>query len=63
MGGRYLGAWLSAAARGALQEGERWERAAFDFLSEGTWRQPAETRGQRSQQLTFHPFATAVRAE
>eukprot|EP00974_Lingulodinium_polyedra_P023263 2246177-Lingulodinium_polyedra.AAC.1 len=27
MGGRYLGAWLARAARGALREGLRWERA------------------------------------
>eukprot|EP00974_Lingulodinium_polyedra_P130775 11215166-Lingulodinium_polyedra.AAC.1 len=51
-GGRYLGVWLSAAAAGALQEGQRWERAALDAVASGIWQHPVDISSDRSKQMT-----------
>eukprot|EP00974_Lingulodinium_polyedra_P019593 1893353-Lingulodinium_polyedra.AAC.1 len=50
------------AAREALAQGARWERASLDAIAEGTWRNPATTTVERSKLLTVRPSALAVRA-
>eukprot|EP00974_Lingulodinium_polyedra_P065187 6302369-Lingulodinium_polyedra.AAC.1 len=50
------------AAREALVQGVRWERASLDAIAEGTWRNPATSTAERSRLLTIRPSALAVRA-
>eukprot|EP00974_Lingulodinium_polyedra_P044737 4290955-Lingulodinium_polyedra.AAC.1 len=61
-GGRYLGAWLAAAAYGALAEGVKWTKLALDAVAYGTWKRPAGELSDRSGLLVLSPSSLAVRA-
>eukprot|EP00974_Lingulodinium_polyedra_P002430 226997-Lingulodinium_polyedra.AAC.1 len=58
-GGRYLGAWLAAAAYGALTEGTRWTSAALQSVAFGTWQKFADEVGERATRLTLRPSSLA----
>eukprot|EP00974_Lingulodinium_polyedra_P105375 10203259-Lingulodinium_polyedra.AAC.1 len=58
-GGRYLGAWLAAAAIGALREGQRWEQTSLALVAVNTWKKPTTTHTERAHQLVIYPSAMA----
>eukprot|EP00974_Lingulodinium_polyedra_P043030 4131455-Lingulodinium_polyedra.AAC.1 len=53
-GGKYLGAWLTCAARDALGHGARWERATLDDTALYTWQTSTGALDKQSRKLAQH---------
>eukprot|EP00974_Lingulodinium_polyedra_P069411 6720288-Lingulodinium_polyedra.AAC.1 len=62
MGGRYLGAWLVAVARGARIMARRWEASQLEFVRQELWRRTIERLAARVEQLLARPVFPATRA-